>query len=753
MLSERMDQMKSKATHVLRVLLGLMTATALAALTATAQQPSPSPQKDADAKTQSSAPKDGEDAGDYNVTSSIELGYRGLSVGGDHDKYRSDLNYKAGPRLFDTSFLMQGKEGRGAALDTLLVTSSGWGADPNGYMRFTAENSSLFRLDGNFRRFKYQRYLNNFVNPAYLAPSRTADPEVGMHNYDVRQQVGDLDLTLLPKNERLSFRVGFSPTSYRGPVYTHYRQGGDEYLVLANAKSNSNEFRVGADWKLGPVDFTFLQGFRSFTDKFAINNEGLNLGANPTATSGNLTDVDISNPAESRVKYSRFTAHTFLAKKLDLSGRFIYSSATGEGGAFESLTGANFNARFAPINVTPNVLNLARYSIAGESKRPSVVADFGATFLATDKLRISNTFSLNRYHLNGGALFSAFFDVTRNGVRTQVTNPGWEWMQLKYRKIQNTVEGDYQFSDRYSMHLGYRYGETQIHETRAGYNIGTNQPIPPAGGGRIDGTAEEKSTTHAFLGGFKARPVKTWTLFMNVERGVADGVLTRIGQYDYTNFRLRSRYTPNRKVALNLNLITRDNSNPSSFEGVSLEDFGVSVKSRVFTSSVDYAPTSRLSFSGGYNYNWAETDADIIYTFAVPPASASQGNIKNGRALYFLRNHFFHFDVAAQPFNRVSFFASYRINKDVGQEGRQSDFPAGLFISSYPFSYQSPEARVSLRLNRRVDANFGYQYFNYNESDLLRYNQGNYLVTPRPQNYHAHLPYFSLRFYFGRGER
>src|SRR5689334_17968957 len=151
MLSERMDEMNSKATHMLRVLLGLLTALALTALTATAQQPSPSPQKDAAAKTQSSTPTDGEEAGDYTVTSSIELGYRGLRVDGDINKYQSDLNYKAGPRLFDTSFLMRAKEGRGSLFDTFLVTSSGWGSDPQSNLRFSLEKSSLYRFDGNYR--------------------------------------------------------------------------------------------------------------------------------------------------------------------------------------------------------------------------------------------------------------------------------------------------------------------------------------------------------------------------------------------------------------------------------------------------------------------------------------------------------------------------------------------------------------------------------------------------------------------------
>src|ERR1044072_5604711 len=146
MLSERMDEMKSRATHLLRVLLGLLTGLTFSALTATAQQPSPSPQKDAAAKTQSSAPQSGEEAGDYTVTSSIELGHRGLSVDGDVNKYETHLNYRPGPRLFDTSFLMQAKEGQGSLFDTLLVTSTGWGGDPQGNVRVSLEEFFLYRF-------------------------------------------------------------------------------------------------------------------------------------------------------------------------------------------------------------------------------------------------------------------------------------------------------------------------------------------------------------------------------------------------------------------------------------------------------------------------------------------------------------------------------------------------------------------------------------------------------------------------------
>ena len=42
----------------------------------------------------------GEDAGSYTVVSTIEVGARGQRVGGDTNKFRSDLNYHAGQALY-----------------------------------------------------------------------------------------------------------------------------------------------------------------------------------------------------------------------------------------------------------------------------------------------------------------------------------------------------------------------------------------------------------------------------------------------------------------------------------------------------------------------------------------------------------------------------------------------------------------------------------------------------------------------------
>jgi hypothetical protein len=132
------------------------------------------------------------------------------------------------------------------------------------------------------------------------------------------------------------------------------------------------------------------------------------------------------------------------------------------------------------------------------------------------------------------------------------------------------------------------------------------------------------------------------------------------------------------------------------------------------------------------------TDAEILYFAGLP------GNrFATGRSQYYLRDHFFYFNALARLHRRITAFASYRVNDDGGQGNRVSNDAAGLFIRSLPFTFQTPEVRLIFKLGRRVDWNVGYQYYAYKEKPP--FNTG--------QDYRAHLPYTSLRIYFGGGDR
>src|SRR5215813_3921744 len=128
--------MKANIMNLLRNTSGVALGLILSGSVAQGQGPSSSP---APAKHTEQIPTQqtvGQDTGTFTIVSTLEFGYRGQRVDGDINKYKSDLNYKAGLRLFDSSFLMKSKSGgKGELFDTFLVTTTGWGADPSGNMR------------------------------------------------------------------------------------------------------------------------------------------------------------------------------------------------------------------------------------------------------------------------------------------------------------------------------------------------------------------------------------------------------------------------------------------------------------------------------------------------------------------------------------------------------------------------------------------------------------------------------------------
>src|ERR1700744_2670869 len=75
-------------------------------------------------------PAAGENYSKYNITQSWELGYRFASVGGDDGKYRSDVNYRNGIRLLDSSLTVNSKDGHGKWFDEIVLTTQGLGNDP-----------------------------------------------------------------------------------------------------------------------------------------------------------------------------------------------------------------------------------------------------------------------------------------------------------------------------------------------------------------------------------------------------------------------------------------------------------------------------------------------------------------------------------------------------------------------------------------------------------------------------------------------
>ena len=68
--------------------------------------------------------------------------------------------------------------------------------------------------------------------------------------------------------------------------------------------------------------------------------------------------------------------------------------------------------------------------------------------------------------------------------------------------------------------------------------------------------------------------------------------------------------------------------------------------------------------------------------------------------------------------------------------------PTTLLLSpaqTFPLSFQSPLARLSVRLSPKVRWNLGWQYYNYHED---------FQLWIAPQNYHASTGYTSVLWSF-----
>ena len=258
--------MRNKLGFALLFLLGFVLGLVLLANDTRAQQPAP-----ADKPAPKAAPADNGSAGPWTVTSSIEMGVRGLAIHGDADKYRSDLNYSPGFRIFDADLLMKSNNGDAPLFDALMINSFGWNNDPNRYLRVDVEKNKAYHFNANYRRFDYFNSLRNFALNQHIS------------NTEYRQ--GDFDLTLLPANEHFRVNLGYSLDRNSGPAVTTYDYQRDEFPVLAPSRYAADDYRIGFDAKVWKIGLSFMQGWRFFKDDTTYLIDKLQPGNNPTNTS------------------------------------------------------------------------------------------------------------------------------------------------------------------------------------------------------------------------------------------------------------------------------------------------------------------------------------------------------------------------------------------------------------------------------------------------------------------------------------
>ncbi|MDM7921235.1 MAG: TonB-dependent receptor [Pyrinomonadaceae bacterium] len=647
----------------------------------------------------------GEDNDRYSVTASTEIGGRWLDVNGNENKFRSDLNYRQGFRVFDSSIMIEDKGTTGAKLfDSALFMGSGWGADPSGYFRANMERNHVYRLDANVRRVSYFNFLNNHA---------IGNDRRNLHNADRHRNLGDFDLTLLPDNRNIRFRVGYSYNLADGSGSTSTRiSRGDIFPLYSDVDTKAHDFRLGADGNLFGFNISGTYGYRNYKDRtlYTLTNDP----GDVTSNTNRIISLERRTPVDGDTHYGVLSVQRTFAKRFDFTAKLTHAVASTDSQLIESLSYIN----------TSNVLVNETYNVSGNAKRPQTRADLGMTWRVTDRFRLSNTFTYDGFNVNGGNIYA------------QVPIPGtasnnYSYFTTRYRRYTNLFEGDYQFNERVGINLGWRYTNREISLVRIQRNLGL-----PVG---VAEPEDAENSTHSVIAGAKIKPTKNWAIYADIEGGKADNVFTRLANYEFFNFRVRSRASFN-KFAWNASFITKDNDNPGQSVSQPASSFITEMRARIFSTSVDWDPINEVRLSAGYDYTHFTSEVSVLIPLGGPATP--------GLSQYFVRDNYFFIDAHVRPIKRVTLYGSYRWNKDDGHGDRAIPaLTAPLILSSYPIDFKTPEFRASIRLNRYLDWNVGYQYYDYDEETPQ---QIQYAIPF--QNYRAHLPYMSLRIYLGRGK-
>lgn len=640
----------------------------------------------------------GDTWGDYNVVQSYELGYRFSLVGGDVGEYRSDVNYGDGVRLLGTTFALESKDGHGRYFDEILLNTTGLGNDPYEYAMLRAQKNGWYRYDMTWR-------LNDYFNPGLTVAG-------GLHLADTSRRIEDHDLTLLPQNS-VRFHLGYSRNTDDGPELStsqEFNTLGSAYPVFTNVKRLWNEYRVGADGEYAGFKFTVLHRWDYFSDYTPATSYGV-VAAGTANDLSVLQQFDRSQPTHGTSPGWLGNLHK-KAKIWGMNARMAYVSGKNDFALNENAQGLDATG----LPVTRQIV------VGGDASRPALAGDLSVSLFPTGRLTFVNNTSISDNRVDGQSSYTEFL----NGV-----NPGATvyFRFLGIRLITNTAELNYAASDRIGFYAGYHYADRQVRTIEGselvGFQNATENDYYEVGNQLQSGDV-----------GVRIHPWKPFTVNIEGELGRTNNPLTTLSDKNFQTIHARAQYRgKNLQMSASYEESYDFNSSLSTF----------SSHQRGSSASAVWTPKDWFSLDASYNK--LHIDSVSFLEFFAGPIGGRSHLETNYQSLYISNIHSANLGLRFAIRKRADLYLGYNLTKDTG-DGRATAVPPDTTdpiqalldsVQTFPLTYQSPLARISIRITPKVRWNAGYQFYDYFETfGLLGYYQ----------NFHAHNGYTSVLWTF-----
>lgn len=717
----------------------------------------------------------GVEAGPYEIRQSIELGGRIADFSGSRSMWSTLVNVDSGPRILEQTLDMHSPTHTGHFFDDLNFSNFGYGGDPNNVTRLRMLKGTLYNFNANFRRDKNFFDYNLLANPLNPANSNPSVPVfTSPHLFQTTRRMSDFSLGLF-QLAPVRLKLGYSRTVREGESFSTIHQS-TESLLTQPTRDTSDNYQFGIAFRFIPRTsinydqfFTHYKGDSSWglTGTNAILPGGIpvdlgivfNTPANqpcgtPFQPSGLATVNCAGAFAYSRVSPIRnsypteqFSFQSNYFRKIDFSGRVIYSSASSDRLLYQE----NFNGL---ITRTAQRAYLMTDTLPASSRRISVTSDLGLTIHLTDNLRLVDTFRFNNFRIPSSwnfvntSLFGATLLTTPNVFSTATCpGPGFNASTCPQHSSSsgpdvdneqvnnflgqdtktNTFNVEYDFTPRITAHIGYRFERRDI-VIRAS-QVGTQTFFPNAArrgacatvpvSALVNGvctvsvttTADEDTTeinAHSALLGFSARPMDALRVSFDTELFYADNTFTRISPRHLQLYRLRAIYSPKNWLNLGSTVYIRENRNNTT-------DVGNLQHNRSYSFTTAIAPQGKWGLDLSYDYNdiFSQTNICFVSTPSPPVAiTCGAAPFLQGVSFYTEKSHFGLGSVQFRPIPRVSAGLGYAITSSVGSTLiLNPNAPTGPLS----FNYHLPVATLAIDLTKHFTYKTGWNYYDYNE--------------------------------------
>ncbi len=652
----------------------------LAAVVLWAQQPAaPTPER-------TGSPR-GDSWSDYNIVNSFEAGYRFATIGGNLDQYRSAVNYGNGVRLLGSFFSMNSKDGHGPLFDEIVATTQGLGNDPYQSATLRVRKNRIYRYDFSWR-------LNNYFNPGL-----TTNDGGGRLLLDTQYRLQDHDLTLLPESN-LKFFVGYTGGIQEGPALSSiqlFDSRGAIFPLFANVRRMRNEYRAGNEFRIAGIRVNWMHGWDDFKEDTPLFLSGAIPAQPPGSTLNSFQRVE---PYHGTNPYWRVFLITDR-KYLNVNGRFTYTSGRRAFVLDESASGpGRFGAQQNRQIVT-----------SGDAQRPVATGNLNLSVTPSAKLSVVNSTSVYNVRTSGRSIFTQFDNSTQSADTLNFN-------YLGILTVTNETQLNYQFSPIVGAFGGYQYSGRRIASVEQVTIAGAPSTVP----------ARQTNILQSGMLGIRIRPAKPLSILLSAEIGRNNNPFTPVSDKNYHALNGRAQY---RTKSLLLSAGAESNYNVNS---VSLSSY--SSQSRRYFANGSWTAKTWLTLDASFSRLHLYTIGGIDYfansQFIFGESSIYLSNINSivAGARFAIRN-------------RADLYLGYSRVQDAG-DGRSTPVGAGIgpvapifeVAQTFPMTFESPLARLSIRLRERLRWNFGYQYYGYREKFYTA------------QNYRANTGYSSLSFSF-----